>query len=262
MKSLTLLLSLIVIQFFTIGLITTAHSAGIDPVVAEFNGSLAVKLEIGTASVDASWMSLILDNPIDPSEYPFLSVTFDIYRSSDSGTTNEWLPWSFQGANFTPFYGGQLGDTTYPFVGGGDTGTAPTVKDTYATVDLSWAFAYNTCSSYYNGNNIDSEVSITIDPPDDPDPFTGFSIRLSNVGLADGEVVWIDNFLLAASGFDEILHPYDFGELTPGALHGQGVEGSSHWEAGTNTVVPIPGSVWLMGSMLIGFIGIRMRKKR
>ncbi|MBA4369913.1 MAG: hypothetical protein C0403_19975 [Desulfobacterium sp.] len=256
MKLFYLLLSVIIIGYISFGQSTTAHSAGVNPIVAEFNGSQAVKLEIGTKSGDTSWMSLVLDTPIDPSDYPNLTVAFNIYRSSDSNTNSEWLPWSFQGANFAPFYGGQYGDTTYPFIGsGGTTGSAPTVKDQYTYVELSWNFEAGTCSSWYNGNAIDSEFTL-INPPADPAPVTGFTFNLSNLGVADGEVVWIDDFLLAA--WEDNIHYYLFDGLSPGTLNGQGLAGS-HWETGTNTVIPIPDAIWLLGSGLIGFAGIRRR---
>jgi hypothetical protein len=256
MKLFYLFMSVAAIGYISFGHCATAHSAGVDPIVAEFNGSQAVKLEIGTESGDASWMSLVLDTPIDPSDYLGLTVAFTIYRSSDSKTTGEWLSWSFQGANFTPFYGGQYEDTTYPFVGsGGTTGSPPTVKDLYAYVELSWDFEAGTCSSWYNGNEIDYQFAL-INPPADPDPVTGFAINLSNLGDADGEMVWIDDFFLAA--WEDNIHQYLFDELSPGALNGQGLTGS-HWETGTNTVIPIPDAIWLLGSGLIGFAGIKRR---
>ena len=107
MKRFYLLIALFVVGFISFGYSVTARAAGFEPVVAEFEGNQAVKLEVGTGSGDSSWMSLIFDTPIDPSDYPLLYVGFDMYRSSGSGSNDGWLPWGFSGANFQPWYGGQ-----------------------------------------------------------------------------------------------------------------------------------------------------------
>ena len=86
------LLMAVVVGLVCFGYGVTAHAAAYEPVVAEFEANQAVKLEVGTADGESSWMSLIFETPIDPSEYPYLYVSFDIYRSSASGSNNEFLP--------------------------------------------------------------------------------------------------------------------------------------------------------------------------
>ena len=261
MKHFCLLIALLAVGFINFGYSVTARAAGFEPIVAEFDADQAVKLKVGTDNGDSSWMSLIFETPIDPSVYPYLSVEFYIYRSSDSASNNERLSWAFDdGANFNPYSGRQDGAFTYPFVeSGGTTGFAETVTGEYAAVALEWNFTAGTCSSWYAGDPIDEEFQL-IDPPDNPAPLTSFTICLDNLDAADGEVAWIDNFSLGAwNDSDYIEYYYSFDDLELNALNGQGLTGS-HWEAGTE--VPIPGAVWLLGSGIMGMLVMRRRNKR
>lgn len=269
MKKIGLMWIVFIVVF---GITASGHAAGVMP--ETFFGpevgpyppyGQAVKLEVGAASGDSSWMAYHGFGDIAVDDIRFINVVFDDYRYANSNHSYEWLYWGFdyQGGTITPSYGGQnepsqaSGFNTYPFIGAaGGSGFASSELGTYATVDLTWDFESGICYSYYNESEVDDGVPFSFSSGGTID---GFSIHLNNLSGIDGETAWIDNFWIyiefndEESSFIEYYTDFESGGFNEGGL--DGIEG---WSAGAgNGAVPIPGTIWLLGGSLLGLVHLR-----
>ena len=132
------------------------------------------------------------------------TVSFDIYRQTDSWLSNLWWWWYDPG---TPTYGLQWDQPppygeTYPF-GWDGTGT-PTVLDNWATVEMTWDFDSGLAMGYYDGQLI-TTVNIT-----GISSLTGWAFSLAHdEGAGSGpDVAWLDNFeIFATTGPTLLVEP-------------------------------------------------------
>lgn len=250
-----------------LGMTSAAPAAGVAPQVAIGpDGSRAIKLEVGDVVGDGSWMWLPFATPIDLSVHPVITVSFDIYRDWAVGG-HQQLVWGWVTSNdqwvypdldpswgIEEVYGPYF---TYPF-GFYEYADyhAYTVFDDYATITLQWDFANGLATASYDGGYILINTPFTTSV----DTLYGWDISLNNVyDTGDGageDIVWIDNFVITGS---DIYNSNGFEGFTLGDLNGQ-----DGWTAtsGSGEPVPVPATMLLLGSGMIGLAGVRRRVRK
>ena len=247
---------------------STVLAAGVAPRVGvDPEGDLAVKLEVGTAFGDSSWIWLPFASPIDVAEHPVVSVSYDIYRY-DYGPPPEiftqnlfwsWVDEEDGMISMTPSWGAQwdLSRTTFPF-GWFAPGAnqVPTVFGRYASIDMLWDFENMEAFSWYDGVLVDGAYPIT----QPAELLYGYDITLLQ-GSGDGrgpDAVWIDNFVITGS---DIYNSDGFEGFNIG-----GVNGQDGWVAGTEQgtgpePIPEPCTLALLGLGLAGTAVVRRTRK-
>ncbi len=189
------------------GWIGTGSGGGIEPMVVTSPDpvidSQAVRMEIPDIQGAASTLDLPIADLV-AAGYDYITVSFDIYRQTDSWLSNLWWWWYDPG---TPTYGLQWDQPppygeTYPF-GWDGTGT-PTVLDNWATVEMTWDFDSGLAMGYYDGQLI-TTVNIT-----GISSLTGWAFSLAHdEGAGSGpDVAWLDNFeIFATTGPTLLVEP-------------------------------------------------------
>lgn len=251
---------------FVLGMTSSAFSAGFAPevVVDPFDPfNKVVKLEVGSVVGDGSWMWLPLTTPIDTSVHKVVTVSFDIY--TDSIGENQQLAWGWvdqndqwsyntqsfkEGSGLQERYGP---DNVYPFLWNEYADYhANTVFGDYATLEIQWDFENRKASAWYDGSAVLLNGAFHGDTPL-IDTLYGYDISLNNTYGPDGDIIYIDNFMITGS---EIYDSLGFQNFALGSLNGQ-----DGWIAtsGDGQPVPLPATMVLFGFGLAVLAGIRKK---
>lgn len=180
------------------GWVAAGTNGGMEPMVVgapdPVQGSQAIRLEV--PDLETSYSSIQMSIPdLIAAGYDKVTVTFDIYRETDTWVSNVWWWWFDAG---TPTYGiqwdeanGQYG-ATYPF--GWDGTSVANELDRYVTLYMEWDFREGMAYGYYDGS------LVTTVPISGIDSLTGWTIELGHDEATGSgpDVAWIDNFKIEA----------------------------------------------------------------
>lgn len=151
--------------------------------------------------------------------------------------------------------------TTDPNPFGLGAGDNITVSGTYDNGGLTGSGDESVSFGLGSGNSMTLYVgSITYTEVDDGMYSSGFPQLLFNDGLFNGvnfETDFFADIQFSAGGDSLVFWGYDSTDLDFPGINGE-------WDAGsfTATVVPVPAAVWLLGSGLLGLVGLARRKAR
>jgi hypothetical protein len=250
----------VLIIFFVLPICTAfaAPTIAISP-----NGSPAVRLDVTTFGEASFIFKPFGENLAAPGRNENVTVQFDIYRS---GTWLQNLWWSATDAQDNqvegnPTYGvqwdfyGPPNERTFPFyqlTSPEELNQRPaTIRDAFATVKIEWDFKNGLANSWYNGQQVDINHPIS-----NFSVFEGWDITLHLAAESGGSnVAWVDNFMISAD--DPYLYETNFDNFTLGDLDGQ-----DGWLTHSPTAtVPVPATLFLFGSGLIGLAGFRKKSR-
>ncbi|MBU1055838.1 MAG: VPLPA-CTERM sorting domain-containing protein [Proteobacteria bacterium] len=264
-------LFIIVILFFGISGITgAAHATLTQPqvVIDPLNsGNKVVQIQVEKPD-DYSWIFIPFNENVVPSydQHHSLTVSFDIYRPYD--LNQEWLWWSWDSdgdASIDPNYGGQDQWGTYPFIGKVTTNTSATIFDRWVNLKMVWDLFENPqpymsseytgdihgyVSSWYDGTQIDINYPLIIN---NSNSIKGYFFGLYGFNN-EFDIIYLDNLIIEGS---PIYDSQGFEDFELGNLDGQ-----DNWQTSAPPAVPIPASLFLLGSGILGLAGIRRQIKR
>ncbi len=123
---------------------------------------------------------------------------------------------------------------------------------------MEWDFINNVVNSYYgwkDGTLCQIDIAQDFKATGTILSGWGFSLAHDSDTGHGGDVAYIDNLSIFGS---TIYDSFGFDDFEYGALQGQENSYGDRWDAGMSTV-PVPAAVWLLGTGLLGLLGLRRK---